>query len=126
MNSWFKNLVSLDELKVSLLAISLIGILILDGFMAIKYHDVPPQLTSITITIISAVAGFNAISVVAGNITANKTNVPVQNSNMYNSNMYGYGMNQPTITNQTPIINPNPTQVQQTTTQTTVTTMPKM
>lgn len=89
MHSWFKNLISLDELKVSLLALSLIGILIIDGFIAIKRGDVPPQLASITITIISAVAGFNAISVVTGNFSANRngqqtTQFPMQN------NMSGY------------------------------------
>lgn len=120
MKNWFERLISIDELKVSLLSLSLIGILILDTFMAIKYHDVPPQLATITIVIISALAGFNAISVVAGNISANKNGqMPMQNnmygtSNMYGSSMYGsnpYGnnmgmMNQPMNMNQQ-ITNPS-------------------
>lgn len=93
MKNWFEKLVSIDELKVSLLAISLIGVLILDGYMALVYHDVPPQLTTITIVIVSALAGFNAINVVAGNISANRNGqTPVQ-TGYYNNNTYGMNAN---------------------------------
>jgi hypothetical protein len=96
-SNWFRHLFSLDELKVSGLLIAMFAILIIDGFMAITRGDVPPQLSTITITIVAGVAGFNAISVVAGNISANKTGQPMQmpmQNNMYGSNMYGsYGVN---------------------------------
>jgi hypothetical protein len=90
--SWFRHLFSLDELKVSILSLSLIGILILDAYMALKYHDVPTQLGTITVVLVGAIAGFNAVSVVAGNMAMNRTNQPMQMP-MQNSMYGGYGIN---------------------------------
>jgi hypothetical protein len=98
LNTWFKRIFSIDEMKASVLVLSFLVALGIGLYEVIRHGDLPPNLTNVVIFLGASIAGVNAVGYF-GSMVVNKGQQTIQmpmQSNMYGmSNMFGstYPMN---------------------------------
>lgn len=113
MRTWFSEIMSIDEMKTSVLSITFIVMVAVSLYMIIVHGDVPPNLMYLLCAQITAIAGVNVISYMGksnnspmnGNLMSNQYSNQVYGHNQYPQNTSNMNHYTNTHTNNLPINN---------------------